>query len=110
MSVVGILLGIFGIIFGWFPIIQYAALGLSVSGIILSALGLKKSGKTGKGQGAAIAGLILCIFGTIGSGIGVFVCTAATSSALSKTPEALEDLKNAANALEGAKDVLDSLK
>ena len=109
MGIAAIILGIIGIIFGWFPIIQYGALALSIAGIILSAIGLKNSSQTGKGKGSAIAGLILCIMGTVFSGIGVFICTAAAAGAAAKTPGALQDLKNAAEALEGAKNVLDSL-
>jgi hypothetical protein len=105
MGVLAILLGIFGIIFGWFPIIQYFALGLSILGIILSALALKKSStvENAKGKGAAITGLVLCVIGTVCSGIGVVVCTAcaaAGANAAAKTPDALKSLQEAADALE----------
>jgi len=109
MGILAIILGIFGIIFGWFPIIQYPAFALSIVGILLSAIGLNKSGKTGKGKGSAIAGLIICIIATVLSGIGVFVCTAAAAGAAAKTPGALQDLKDATDALEQVKNTLDSL-
>ena len=114
MGVLAILLGIFGIIFGWIPIIQYFALGLSILGIVLSALALKKSSasENGKGKGVAIAGLVLCVIGVVCSGIGVFVCTACTAAGLKaaeKTPEALKSLQEAADALEKTKEALENL-
>jgi hypothetical protein len=117
MGIVAIILGIFGIIFGWFPIIQYVAFALSILGIILSAIGLKKSDTTGKGKRSAIAGLVLCVTATVLSGIGVFVCTVAAAGTVAKTPGTLQDLQNAAgtlkdtvDVLENARETLDSLK
>jgi hypothetical protein len=43
MGILAIFLGIFGIIFGWFPLVQYFALGLSILGIVFSALALLKA-------------------------------------------------------------------
>lgn len=97
MSIVAIILGIFGIFLGWFPFIQYVAIAMSIMGIVLSAIDLKKSGTTGKGKGLAIAGLVVCIIATVSSGIGIFVCTAVGATA--KTPAALLDLRNTAGAL-----------
>ena len=114
MSVFAILFGIFGIIFGWFPVIQYFALGLSVLGIIFSALALKKASASehGKGKGAAIAGLVLCIIATVCSGIGVLACTvcaAAGTAAAMKAPDALQGLQETSNALQGLQDSLEKL-
>ena len=109
MGILAIILGIFGIACAWFPIIQYVALALSVVGIILSAIGLKKSGETGKGKVSSVVGLIFCIIATVLSGIGVFICTAAFAGAAAKAPGALEGLKNASEALDSAKEVSKSL-
>jgi hypothetical protein len=114
MGVLSIFLGIFGIIFGWIPLIQYFALALSVLGIVFSAIALKKASASeqGKGKGAAIIGLVLCVIGTVCSGIGVFVCTvctAAGANAAIKAPEALQGLQDASNALQGAQNALENL-
>jgi hypothetical protein len=114
MGILSIFLGIFGIIFGWFPVIQYVALALSILGIIFSALALKKASvsESGKGKGPAIAGLVLCVIAAVCSGIGVIACTvcaAGAAGAAAKTPGALQDLQNAANALQETKDALENL-
>lgn len=114
MGVLSIFLGIFGIIFGWIPFIQYFALGLSILGIVLSAVALKASSKreNSKGKGVAIAGLVLCVIGTVCSGIGVFVCTACTAAginAAAKTPGALKSLQDTVDTLQQTKDTLENI-
>jgi hypothetical protein len=69
--------------------------------------------ENGKGKGSAIAGLVLCVIGTVCSGIGVFVCTAcvaAGAGAAAKTPDALQSLQGAAESLQKTKDALEGLK
>ena len=114
MGVFAIFLGIFGIIFGWIPIIQYFALGLSILGIVLSALALKKASATekGKGKGIAITGLVLCVIGIVCSGIGVFVCTAcaaAGTNAAIKAPDTLKNLQDAADTLKQTQEALERI-
>jgi hypothetical protein len=81
MGVVALVCGLFGMVFAWFPVIQYVALIVAILGIIFGALGVKNASKTGKGKGLAIAGLVLGIVGTVFSGIGIFACTLCAAGA-----------------------------
>ena len=110
MGILAIILGIFGIVCAWFPVIQYAALALSIVGIILISTGLKNSGRTGRGKASSVVGLIFCIMATIFSGIGIFICTVAVAGAAANTPDALEGLKNTSEALDSAKDLSKALE
>jgi hypothetical protein len=82
MGVAALICGLIGIIFGWFPIIQYFALVLAILGIVFGGLGIKNASKTGKGKGLAITGLVLGIIGTLLAGIGVFACTVCAAGAV----------------------------
>lgn len=63
-AAIGLVLGIFGLIGGWIPYIQYITFILSIGGIIISSIALKK-GANGGCKGMAIAGLVLGIIGIV---------------------------------------------
>ena len=76
-SVAALVLGIVGVVFGWFGVLGFIALVASVIGIVLAVIGRKKSiAALGKPSGMATAGLVLSIIGTCFAGIAVIACTA----------------------------------
>lgn len=76
-SIAALVLGIVGVVFGWFGILGIIAFAASVVGIILAVNGRKKSiAVFGKASGMATAGLVLSIIGTCLAGIAVIACTA----------------------------------
>lgn len=77
-SIAALVMGILGIVGGWFPIVGYFTLVMAILGIIFGAKGRKMSAAAeGKASGLATAGLVLGIIGTVLGGIGV-LCTTCT--------------------------------
>ncbi len=76
-SIAALVLGIVGVVFGWFGVFGFIALAASIVGIILAVIGRKRSiAALGKPSGMATAGLVLSIIGTCFAGIAVIACTA----------------------------------
>lgn len=69
-AVIGLVFGIFGLIGGWIPYIQYITFILSIGGIIISSIALKK-GANGGCKGMAIAGLVLGIISIVLTAVAV---------------------------------------
>lgn len=85
MATAGLVLGILslvGAVFSWIPILSYIALPLSIVGIILSALGMKKCPEK---KGQAIGGLVTSIIALVLSGILLIACTICVLVAASET-------------------------
>lgn len=81
-STAALVLGILGIIGGWFPIVCYFTAVCAVLGIIFGVKGRKMSvAVNGKASGLATAGLVLGIIGTVFAAIGL-VCTVICSAAI----------------------------
>ena len=81
-SIAALVLGILGIVGGWFPIVCYFTTVCAILGIILGVAGRKKSvAAHGKASGLATAGLVLGIIGTAVAVLGL-ICTALCSAAL----------------------------
>ena len=81
-SVAALVLGILGIVGGWFPVICYFTTVCAVLGIIFGVKGRKMSVAVhGKASGLATAGLVLGIIGTAFAVLGL-LCTAVCSAAL----------------------------
>jgi hypothetical protein len=81
-SIAALVLGILGIIGGWFPIVCYFTTVCAILGIVFGVLGRKKSVAVhGKASGLATAGLVLGIVGTAIAALGI-LCTAICSAAL----------------------------
>jgi hypothetical protein len=56
-------LGIIGLVFGWFPILGWI---VAILGIIFGGLGMSRANKIGgKGKGLAVAGLVCAIIGIV---------------------------------------------
>lgn len=111
MGVASLVLGILALIIAWVPCVGVYALGFSVLGLILGAVSMVKSKKTGKGKGLSIAGFVCNVVATA---LAVWWCIvmAEASSAIkevdtefrkakSEVSKSLhDDLKEAADALE----------
>lgn len=74
-SIIGLVLGILGIVFFWFPIWNIAFMIMAIVGLVLSIIAKKKAGESGVSTGLATAALVLSIIGVCLSVIGVFSCT-----------------------------------
>lgn len=71
-SIAALVLGIIGLIGGWFPYVGYFTLACSILGIIFGVKGRKMSVAVhGKASGLATAGLVLGIVGTAICALGV---------------------------------------
>lgn len=79
-AVIGLVFGIFGLIGGWIPYIQYITFILSIGGIIISSIALKK-GANGGCKGIAIAGLVLGIIDTV-INVAVILCIVALQNSM----------------------------
>ena len=81
LSVAALVLGILGIVGGWFPIINYFTTVCAILGLIFGVAGRKKSlAATGRPSGLATAGFVLGIIGTSFAALGI-ICTIACASA-----------------------------
>ena len=81
-SVAALVLGILGIVGGWFPVVNYFTTVCAVLGLIFGVSGRKKSlAATGRPSGLATAGLVLGIIGTAFAAIGL-ICTLACAGAI----------------------------
>lgn len=64
MGVASLVLGILALIVAWVPCVGIYALIFSVLGLILGAVGMVKSRKTGQGKGVSIAGFVCNVVAT----------------------------------------------
>ena len=81
-SVTALILGILGIVGGWFPVVNYFTTICAILGLIFGVSGRKKSmAATGRPSGLATAGLVLGIIGTALGAIGL-ICTLACAGAV----------------------------
>ena len=79
-SIAALVLGILGIIGGWFPYGGYVTLVCSILGIVFGVKGRKMSAAAnGKASGLATAGFVLGIIGTAICALGV-ICVACASA------------------------------
>ena len=69
MGVASLVLGILALIVAWVPCVGIYALIFSVLGLVLGAVGMARSRKTGKGKGLSIAGFVCCVVAT---GLAIF--------------------------------------
>jgi hypothetical protein len=76
LSIAGLVLGIVGIIFFWFPVVGIIG---GVVGAALSALGMKQAKDTGQPTGIPTAGLVLSIVALALSVVAMIVCGASTA-------------------------------
>lgn len=81
-SVSALVLGIIGVIGGWFPVVNYFTGICALLGLIFGVAGRKKSmAATGRPSGLATAGLVLGIIGTAFAALGL-ICTLACAGAI----------------------------
>lgn len=91
-SVAALVLGILGIIGGWFPVICYFTTVCAVLGIVFGVKGRKMSvAANGKASGLATAGLVLGIIGTAFACLGL-ICNVVCSAALCSAAESAATL------------------
>lgn len=74
LSIAALVCGILGLIGGWFPVVQYFTLVLSILGIVLGAKAKKAAVANGEPTGMATAGLVLGII-SVALTILAIVCT-----------------------------------
>lgn len=81
-SIAALVLGILGIVGGWFPIVCYFTTICAILGVVFGVKGRKMSvAANGKPSGLATAGLVLGIIGVAFAALGL-ICTAVCSAAL----------------------------
>lgn len=81
-SVAALVLGILGIVGGWFPVVNYFTTVCAILGLIFGVSGRKKSIQaTGRPSGLATAGLVLGIIGTSLAALGL-ICTLACAGVI----------------------------
>ncbi len=86
-SIAALVLGILGIIGGWFPVVCYFTTVCAILGIIFGVKGRKMSIEAeGKASGLATAGLVLGIIGTAFAALGL-VCNVICSAAICAAAE-----------------------
>jgi hypothetical protein len=81
MAVAGLVLGIVAIVLSFVPCVGIVAIAPGVLAVILAAVGLSQSKKTGKGKGMATAGIICGIIACVWAPIYTFVIVAAAAKA-----------------------------
>lgn len=74
-SVTALVLGVLSLILAWFYLINISAIVFGVVGIIMAAVGRKKSVEAGMPTGLGTAGLVTSIIGLAVGAIGFFSCT-----------------------------------
>lgn len=81
-SIAALVLGILGIVGGWFPVVCYFTTICAILGVVFGVKGRKMSvAANGKASGLATAGLVLGIIGVVFAALGL-ICTAVCSAAL----------------------------
>ena len=85
MGVAALVMGIVSCCLFWIPYFNSLCLLMCIAGIILSAIGIKKSKSAGASVGLSVAGLVLSILGMIFSLISVITWICAISSLYSYT-------------------------
>ena len=74
-SIAALVLGVLSLIFAWFYLINIVAIVFGIVGIVLAAIGRKKSIAVGAPAGVGTAGLVLSIIGLCLALIGFISCT-----------------------------------
>ena len=69
MGIAALIMGIVSCCFFWIPYFNIICLMMSIAGLILSIIGLKKSKSAGASAGVSVAGLVLSIIGLVLSSI-----------------------------------------
>lgn len=69
MGIAALIMGIVSCCFFWIPYFNIICLMMSIAGMILSIIGLKKSKSAGASAGVSVAGLVLSIVGLVLSSI-----------------------------------------
>ena len=73
MGIAALIMGIVSCCFFWIPYFNIICLMMSIAGLILSIIGLKKSKSAGASVGVSVAGLVLSIVGLVLSSISCLV-------------------------------------
>ena len=73
MGIGALIMGIVSCCFFWIPYFNIICLMMSIAGMILSIIGLKKSKSAGASVGVSVAGLVLSIVGLVLSSISCLV-------------------------------------
>ena len=73
MGIAALIMGIVSCCFFWIPYFNIICLMMSIAGLILSIIGLKKSKSAGASAGVSVAGLVLSIIGLVLSSISCLV-------------------------------------
>lgn len=73
MGIAALIMGIVSCCFFWIPYFNIICLMMSIAGMILSIIGLKKSKSAGASAGVSVAGLVLSIVGLVLSSISCLV-------------------------------------
>lgn len=73
MGIAALIMGIVSCCFFWIPYFNIICLMMSIAGMILSIIGLKKSKSAGASAGISVAGLVLSIIGLVLSSISCLV-------------------------------------
>ena len=73
MGIAALIMGIVSCCFFWIPYFNIICLMMSIAGMILSIIGVKKSKSAGASAGVSVAGLVLSIIGLVLSSISCLV-------------------------------------
>ncbi len=74
-SIAALVLGVMSLIFAWFYLVNIVAIIFGIVGIVLAAIGRKKSIEAGMPSGLGTAGLVTSIIGLAVGAIGFISCT-----------------------------------
>lgn len=94
-SITALVLGILSLILAWFYIINVSAIIFGIIGIVMAAIGRKKSIAAGAPSGIGTAGLVTSIIGLAIGMVGFISCTVCVACAAKETNDAWNAVKNA---------------
>ncbi len=110
MGVASLILGILALIVAWVPCVGIYALGFSVLGLILGAVGISAAKKSGQGKGVSVAGLVCNIIATAIALVWFFLfAKAAETTTDGSITEAVNKISQAAEQSKEAKGRLGDL-
>ena len=94
-SVTALVLGILSLILAWFYIVNVSAIIFGIIGIVMAAIGRKKSAAAGAPSGLGTAGLVTSIIGLAIAMVGFISCTVCVACAAKETNDAWNAIKSA---------------
>ena len=93
-SVTALVLGILSLILAWFYLVNISAIVFGIVGIVMAAIGRKKSIAAGAPTGLGTAGLVTSIIGLAVGAIGFISCTICVACAAKEVNDAANAINN----------------